>query len=42
MLGLFVGDALGKRVGDYVEIPLPKGRIGLEITALRYGAGAPE
>jgi transcription elongation factor GreB len=33
---------LGKRVGDYVEIQLPKGRVGLEITSLRYGAGEPD
>ena len=32
---------LGKKVGDYVEIVLPKGRIGLEITAVRYGPGEP-
>ncbi len=33
---------LGKSVGDYVEIQLPKGRTGLEITGLRYGAGEPD
>jgi len=33
---------LGKRVGDYVEIELPKGSTGLELISLRYGAGEPE
>jgi transcription elongation factor GreB len=33
---------LGKTVGDYVEIQLPRGRTGLEITGLRYGSGEPE
>ncbi len=32
---------LGKKAGDYVEITLPKGRLGLEITAVRYGPGEP-
>jgi transcription elongation factor GreA len=37
-----IGQALlGKQVGDYVEISLPKGTIGLEIIGLRYGAGDP-
>lgn len=37
-----VGQALvGKRVDDYVEIDLPKGRVGYEVTAVRYGGGAP-
>ena len=38
-----IGKALlGKKEGDYVEIALPKGRVGLEITALRYGVGKPD
>ena len=32
---------LGKQVGDYVEIVLPKRTIGLEIIGLRYGSGDP-
>ena len=32
---------LGKSVGDYVQIRLPKGETGLEIVALRYGPGEP-
>ncbi len=37
-----IGKALlGKRVDDYVEIALPKGTVGYEIVALRYGGGAP-
>ena len=37
-----IGKALlGKKVGDYVEVVLPKGRQGMEITAIRYGAGDP-
>ena len=32
---------LGKTVGDYVQIQLPKGETGLEIVALRYGPGKP-
>jgi transcription elongation factor GreB len=32
---------LGKQVGDYVEISLPKRTIGLEIIGLRYGIGDP-
>ena len=37
-----VGKALvGKSVEDYVEIVLPKGKVGYEITAIRYGPGAP-
>ena len=32
---------LGKTVGDYVQIQLPKGETGLEIVALRYGPGSP-
>jgi len=37
-----VGRALmGRRVGDYVEVNLPRGQVGLEITAIAYGAGEP-
>lgn len=37
-----VGKALvGKSVEDYVEIVLPKGKVGYEITAIRYGPGTP-
>ena len=37
-----VGRALlGKQVGDWVEVPLPRGRIGYEVTAIRYGGGEP-
>ena len=37
-----IGQALmGKSVGDYVQIKLPKGVVGYEITGLRYGGGAP-
>lgn len=32
---------LGKRVEDYVEITLPKGVVGLEITQIFYGVGEP-
>ena len=37
-----VGQALlGKKVEDYVEVRLPKGRVGYEIVEIRYGPGAP-
>ena len=32
---------LGKRVGDYVEVVLPKGKMGYEVLHIRYGAGEP-
>jgi transcription elongation factor GreB len=32
---------LGKRLEDYVEITLPKGKVGYEIVGLRYGGGEP-
>jgi len=32
---------LGKRVGDVVEIDLPRGRTSLELRGLRYGPGEP-
>jgi len=32
---------LGRRKGDAVEVTLPKGRVGLEILGIRYGAGEP-
>ncbi len=32
---------LGRRVGDAVEVTLPKGRVGLEVLKIRYGGGAP-
>ena len=32
---------LGKEVGDYVEVSLPRGKVGYELTALRYGPGEP-
>lgn len=32
---------LRKRVGDYVEIDLPKGKMGYEVLAIRYGPGEP-
>lgn len=32
---------LGKEVGDYVTVALPKGHVGLEIVGIRYGGGAP-
>ena len=37
-----VGRALlGKEVGDYVEVALPRGKVGYELTGLRYGPGEP-
>lgn len=32
---------LGKQAGDYVQINLPKGTVGYEVVAIRYGAGEP-
>jgi transcription elongation factor GreB len=32
---------LGKKVGDHVEVELPKDRISLEIVEIRYGGGEP-
>ena len=32
---------LGKRVGDYVEVVLPKGKRGYEVLEIRYGSGEP-
>ncbi|MEL6349062.1 MAG: GreA/GreB family elongation factor [Myxococcota bacterium] len=32
---------LGREVGDYVTVRLPKGTAGLEIVSIRYGAGDP-
>lgn len=32
---------LGKKVGDQVEVELPKDRISLEIVEIRYGGGEP-
>ena len=32
---------LGKKVGDYVEVDLPKDRISLGIIEIRYGKGEP-
>ena len=37
-----IGQALlGKQEGDYVQIKLPKGTVGYEVTGIRYGAGEP-
>ena len=37
-----IGRALmGKEEGDYVQVKLPKGVMGYEITGVRYGGGAP-
>ncbi len=37
-----IGRALmGKQVGDYVQVKLPKGVMGYELVGLRYGGGAP-
>ena len=35
------GALMGKRVGDYVQVKLPKGVMGYELTGLRYGPGEP-
>ena len=32
---------LRKTVGDYVEVELPKGKMGYEVLAIRYGPGEP-
>ncbi len=32
---------LGKREGDFVEIELPRGPVGYELTRIRYGGGSP-
>ncbi len=32
---------LGRKKGDVVEVTLPKGRVGLEVLAVRYGGGPP-
>ena len=32
---------LGKQEGDYVQIQLPKGAVGYEVLAIRYGGGDP-
>jgi len=37
-----IGQALmGKEVGDYITVTLPKGKIGLEILEIRYGNDGP-
>jgi transcription elongation factor GreB len=37
-----VGRALlGRAVGDWVEVALPRGKVGYEVTAIRYGGGEP-
>jgi transcription elongation factor GreB len=37
-----IGKALlGKKVGDSIEVDLPKGRVSYEVVSIRYGAGEP-
>jgi transcription elongation factor GreB len=37
-----IGKALlGKKVGDSIDVELPKGRVAYEVTQIRYGAGEP-
>jgi transcription elongation factor GreB len=37
-----IGKALlGKKVGDSIDVELPKGRVSYEVTSIRYGAGTP-
>jgi transcription elongation factor GreB len=37
-----IGRALmRKKVGDYVEVDLPKGKMGYEVVSIRYGPGTP-
>jgi transcription elongation factor GreB len=37
-----IGRALMRKcVGDYVEVQLPKGKMGYEVLAIRYGPGEP-
>ena len=37
-----IGRALmRKQVGDYVEVDLPKGKMGYEVLSIRYGPGEP-
>ena len=32
---------LGKKVGDSIDVELPKGRVSYEVLSIRYGAGEP-
>ena len=37
-----IGKALmGRKVGDCVEAPLPRGKVDFEIIEIRYGGGEP-